>query len=94
MIDPELLARVRALIASGELPPSPPEMPRASDPAEPVAVQILIGGNDGSTCLICRAPRPALSYRYPGGRSIDVHWSPCDSTWRAEAERRRLHRAG
>jgi hypothetical protein len=93
MIDPELLPRIRRLIANGELPATAPEIPRAGEP-EPLAVQILIGGREGTSCLICQSPRPAISYRYPSGRCIDVHWSPCDSTWRAEAERRRLYRAG
>jgi hypothetical protein len=92
MIDPELLPRIRALIAAGELPKTAPEIPRAGG-SEPQGIQVLIGGR-GNACLICQRPSPAISYRYPSGRCIDVHWSPCDSTWRVEAERQRLHRAG
>ena len=67
--------RIRALMASGELPPHPfaglskMEMGHRALLDEP--------------CAICQENGPQVSYTYGDGKSVRLH-AACDALWRGE----------
>src|SRR5262245_39821138 len=76
----ELQARIRALIASGDLPDERPQVHEVSER--------LAGfrSEHRPTCLICREPDATLAYFWIGGRVAYLH-AACDALWKQERER-------
>ena len=76
----ELQARIRALIASGDLPDEQPQVHEVSER--------LAGfrSKHRPTCLICREPDATLAYFWIGGRVAYLH-AACDALWKQERER-------
>ncbi len=79
----QLRARVRELIAAGELPNEPP--------------MIQSSGKNGwrpelgrrtsriETCAICGEPGPTVAYFWRGGRCVSLH-AACDALWKLERD--------
>ena len=76
----ELRARIRQLIASGDLPPLP-------GPAAVRVTRVVIGRPTPDPCLICGEADPTLSYWYVKGKVLRIH-AACDALWRQEHEAR------
>ena len=76
----ELQARIRALIASGDLPNERPQVHEVSE---------RLGGfrsKHRPTCLICGGADAVLAYFWIGGRVAYLH-AACDAIWKRERER-------
>ena len=80
MSEAALRAKIRELMASGELPVGPP-------PAETVirgrslrVTRTIVGRVTREPCLICGKPDPMLSYTFSDGRVIHLHGA-CDALW-------------
>jgi hypothetical protein len=81
----ELRARIRQLIASGDLPPVHP-LTDKTPPGQSVRVtRIVIGPSAREPCLICGEPDPLVSYTYADQRVIRLH-ADCDALWRQERQ--------
>ena len=75
----ELQARIRALIASGDLPDERPQVHEVSE---------RLGGfrsKHRPTCLICGEPDAVLGYFWIGGRVAYLH-AACDAVWMQERQ--------
>ena len=84
----ELRARIRQLIASGDLPPLPSLANGSlSGPAAARATPVVIGRPTPDPCLICGEADPTLSYWYVKGKVLRIH-AACDALWRQEREAR------
>src|SRR5262245_48846519 len=85
----ELQARIRALIASGDLPNERPQVHEVSER--------LAGfrSKHRPTCLICGEPDAILAYFWIGGRVAYLH-AACDALWsgRRTAPNGTAHLAG
>ena len=80
----ELRARIRRLIASGDLPTVPPlESGTFSEPAG--IRRIIIERSLPDPCLICGEANPTVAYTYAKGRVVCLH-AACDALWRQERE--------
>jgi len=80
----ELRARIRQLMASGDLPPVHPLIDK-TPPGQSVRVtRIVIGPSAREPCLICGEPDPLVSYTYADQRVIRLH-ADCDALWRLES---------
>ncbi len=81
MIDAQLRARVRELIASGELPSEPPVIQSSGDGGwRPATARRT---SPGETCTICGEPDPTVAYFWTGGRVAPLH-AACDALWKLE----------
>ena len=84
----ELRARIRQLMASGDLPPLPPlANGTLSGPAAARVTRVVIGRPMPDPCLICGKADPTIAYRYADGKVIRLH-AACDALWRQEREAR------
>jgi hypothetical protein len=84
----ECRARVRSLIDEGRLPSVHPGIAqRLGRPGNLSASGAASPQRIGATCLICGSTGPAITYSGPDGGLIDVHRTPCDDVWQAEAAR-------
>ena len=81
----ELRARIRQLMASGQLPPVP-TLPDAILPGRAARVRrIVIGRSTLEPCLICGEADPMISYIYTDRKVIRLH-AACDALWHQERE--------
>jgi hypothetical protein len=90
MTDAQLRARIRELIASGELRTEPPVIQSSGEdgwrPASPRPTSRI------ETCAICGEPGPTVAYFWTGGRAVSLH-AACDALWKLEQGFRRELRA-
>ena len=79
----ELRARIRLLMASGELPPGGSLADKIL-PAQAVRVtRVVIGRSTWRPCLICGDADPTVSYTYADRKVVRLH-AACDAFWRLE----------
>jgi len=83
MSEAALRARVRELMASGELPPQPPQVEKVIRGRSLRLTRTIIGRATQESCLICGNPDPMLSYTFSDGRVIHLH-AECDALWQQE----------
>lgn len=83
MSEDVLRARIRELMASGRLPPSPPQAETVIRGRSLRVTRTIIGRATLEPCLICGEPDPMLSYRFTDGRVIHLHGA-CDVLWQQE----------
>ena len=79
MTHEELRARIRDLIAAGDLPDEPPVVVNAGDGFSRF--------KHGAPCLICGEPGAMVAYFWVGGRDVHLH-AACDAVWKQELERK------
>ena len=80
-----LRARIRQLIASGQLPPVPPPANGTLSGSPVRMTRIVVGRSMPEPCLICGEANPTLAYTYANGRVLRLHGA-CDALWRQERE--------
>jgi hypothetical protein len=80
----ELRAKIRHLIASGDLPTISP-LASGSLSAPPGIRRISIERSLPDPCLICGEANPTVAYTYGNGRVVLLH-AACDALWRQERE--------
>ena len=80
----ELRARIRQLIASGDLP-TVPSLASGTLAAPAGIRRIIIGRSLPDPCLICGEANPTVAYTYANGRVVFLH-AACDALWRQERE--------
>jgi hypothetical protein len=83
MTEPDLRAKVRALMASGVLPSAPPVIERAGRGTEGDRARMVVNNPRAEPCSICGESGPTISYFWPGGVMVRVH-AACDAIWRQE----------
>ena len=83
MSEDELRARIRELMASGRLPPSPPQAETVIRGRSLRVTRTIIGRATLEPCLICGEPDPMLSYTFTDRRVIHLHGA-CDALWQQE----------
>ena len=76
MTDARLCARVRDLMALGNLPDKRPQLHQAGAGSSPLAPQ-------SDVCLICGEPGSNVTYVWSGGRVANLH-AACDALWKQE----------
>jgi hypothetical protein len=76
----ELHVRIRLLMASGELPPGPPQSGKIIGRL----TRIIIGRGTRGRCLICDKPDANVFYKYADQKVIRLH-SACDALWQQGA---------
>ena len=82
----ELRARIRQLMASGDLPSLPPlANGTLPGPAAARVTRVVIGRPTPDPCLICGEADPTVSYWYVKGKVLRNH-AACDALWRQERE--------
>ena len=80
----ELRARIRQLIASGDLPTVPPLATRTL--SAPAGIRrIMIDRSLPDPCLICGEANSTVAYTYAKGGLVFLH-AACDALWRQERE--------
>ena len=72
MTNEQLRAKIRDLIALGELPHERPRLHQAD-------------GSRATVCLICGEPDPRVGYAWSGRREANLH-AACDALWKQERE--------
>ena len=80
----ELRARIRRLIASGELPTISPLASGTVSAPEGIR-RIGIERSLPDPCLICGEANPTVAYTYAKGGLVFLH-AACDALWRQERE--------
>jgi hypothetical protein len=83
MSEDALRARIRELMAPGELPSIPPQAEAIIRGRSLRVVRTIVGRATLEPCLICGEPDPMLSYRFTDGRVIHLHGA-CDALWQQE----------
>ena len=83
MSEDALRARIRELMASGELPSIPPQAETIIRGRSLRVVRTIVGRATREPCLICGEPDPMLSYTFTDGRVIHLHGA-CDALWQQE----------
>jgi hypothetical protein len=83
MSEAALRARIRELMASGELPPQPPQAEKVIRGRSLRLTRTIVGRATREPCLICGEPDPMLSYTFTDGRMIYLHGA-CDALWQQE----------
>jgi hypothetical protein len=78
MTDAQLRARVRKLMALGNLPNERPQFHQAGAGPSRLAPP-------SDVCLICGEPGPNVTYVWSGGRVANLH-AACDALWKLERE--------
>jgi hypothetical protein len=79
----ELRARIRQLMASGDLPAP---LGHQLHPGQVVRVtRVVIGRSTWGPCLICGEADPRVSYTYADRKIVRLH-AACDALWRLERE--------
>jgi hypothetical protein len=66
MMEPELRAKTRALMASGALPPMLPAFEKIEPGQGPSVTKIEIATQAQEHCLVCHELGPQVSYNVPG----------------------------
>ena len=80
----ELRARIRRLMASGNLPTISPLASGTLSAPEGIR-RISIERSLPDPCLICGEANPTVSYTYAKGGLVFLH-AACDALWRQERE--------
>ena len=83
MSEDALRARIRELMASGELPSIPPQPETIIRGRSLRVVRTIVGRATREPCLICGKPDPMLSYTFTDRRVIHLHGA-CDALWQQE----------
>ena len=81
MNDAQLRAKIRDLVALGDLPNERPRLHQVGDGPSRLAPQ-------SGVCLICGEPGPIVTYVWSGGRAANLH-AACDAIWKQEREKTR-----
>jgi hypothetical protein len=76
-------ARIRELMASGELPSIPSQAETIIRGRNLRVTRTIVGRATREPCLICGEPEPLLSYTFTDGRVIHLRGA-CDALWRLE----------
>ena len=84
MTNEQLRARVRELMASGELPSDRPAIYGTG--AAALDTRSASRRRPPDTCLICMEPEPTVSYVWTGGQVVYLH-AACDALWKQESSR-------
>jgi hypothetical protein len=80
----ELRARIRQLIASGDLPTV--SSLASGTLAAPAGIRGIVIGRS-LPCLICGEANPTVAHTYANGKVVCLH-AACDALWRQEREAR------
>ena len=83
MSEAALRAKIRELMASGGLPPQPPQVEKIVRGRSLRLTRTIVGRATLEPCLICGKPDPMLSYTFSDGRVIHLHGG-CDALWQQE----------
>lgn len=79
----DLRAKIRLLMASGELPRGSP-LADTTVPGQTIRVRrIVLGQSHTGACLICGEAGPTLAYTYSDERVVHLH-TACDALWEQE----------
>jgi hypothetical protein len=78
MTDAQLRARVRDLMALGDLPNERPRVHQVGYGPPEIAPR-------SDVCLICGEPDPTVTYIWSGHRAANLH-AACDALWKQERE--------
>ena len=79
----DLRAKIRLLMASGELPRGSP-LAETTVPGQTIRVtRIVLGQSHTGPCLICGEADPTLAYTYSDQRVVHLH-TACDALWEQE----------
>ena len=76
MTHEELRARIRELVASGDLPDEPPVVHRTGGGLWRVRGLAV-------PCVVCGEPDPLIAYFWTGGRVAHLH-AACNAVWKQE----------
>ncbi len=76
----ELRARIRALMASGELPSEAPSIERRGGEE---SARFALQDPAREPCAICGEPRTQVALFFTGGLKVRLH-AACDDLWRKE----------
>jgi hypothetical protein len=79
MLEPELRAKIRELMASGALPSEPSVVYRGT--GDLGAVKNPLPG----PCSVCGERDPQITLFYVGGRVVRLH-AACDALWQQERQ--------
>jgi hypothetical protein len=85
MDEGELRARIRQLMASGDLPPVYPLTDKTSPNQAVRITRMVVGRSMLEPCLICGEADPTFSYTYANRQVIRLH-AACDALWHQERE--------
>ena len=83
MSEATLRARIRELMASGVLPPQPPQAEKVIRGRSLRLTRTIIGRATQESCLICGEPDPMVTYTFSDRRVIHLHGA-CDALWQLE----------
>ena len=83
MSEAALRVRIRELMASGGLPPQPPQAEKVIRGRSLRLTRTIVGRATREPCLICGEPDPMLSYTFTDGRVIHLHGA-CEALWQEE----------
>ena len=83
MSEAALRAKIRELMASGGLPPQPPQAEKIVRGRSLRLTRTIIGRATLESCLICGSPDPMLSYTFSDRRVIHL-LAACDALWQQE----------
>jgi hypothetical protein len=79
----DLRAKIRQLMASGDLPRGSP-LAETTVPGQTIRVtRIVLGQSHTGACLICGEADPTLAYTYSDQRVVYLH-TACDAVWEQE----------
>jgi hypothetical protein len=70
-------------MASGGLPPQPPQTEKVIRGRSLRLTRTIVGRATPEPCLICGEPDPMLSYMFSDRRIIHLHGA-CDALWQQE----------
>jgi len=87
MMEPELRAKTRALMASGALPPMLPAFEKIEPGQDPSVTKIEVATQAQEHCLVCHELGPQVSYTYQAGKVVRLH-AACDALWQQERQAR------
>ncbi len=79
MTPDELRAKIRALMASGDLPIEPPSIERRGSRE----ARVLYAIPSSEPCTICGEPGPQVVLFYMAGLVVRLH-AACDALWQQE----------
>ncbi len=83
MNERRLRAKIRDLMASGNLPRVRYDGCLITEAGRAESGQCHVGTVNSISCLVCGEPAPQVSYQYPGGIMLHLH-AACDVLWQQE----------
>ena len=80
MTEAEVRTKIRALMASGDLPSEAPSIERRGADK---SVRFALQDPDKEPCAICGEPRTQVALFFTGGLKVCLH-AACDALWQQE----------